>query len=68
MPSRSRTPSLALNADSYDAKTQAVDQLAALRDDRAIPILAAMAEGGLFVRESDGAAGDRRQAGAGLSV
>jgi urea transport system permease protein len=44
----------ALNAESYDAKAQAVDQLAALRDERAIPILAAMADGRLFVRESDG--------------
>ena len=46
---------LALDADSYDAKVQAVDQLAALGDDRAIPILTAMADGRLFARESDGA-------------
>ncbi|HZA66005.1 MAG TPA: urea ABC transporter permease subunit UrtB [Geminicoccaceae bacterium] len=45
---------LALNAGSYDAKVQAVDELAALRDERAIPILAAMEDGRLFVRESDG--------------
>jgi urea transport system permease protein len=43
-----------LNAESYDAKARAVDQLASLRDGRAIPILAAMADGRLFVRESDG--------------
>ena len=45
----------ALDADSYDAKTRAVEQLAALGDDRAIPVLAAMADGRLFVRASDGA-------------
>jgi urea transport system permease protein len=45
----------ALNADTYDAKIQAVDRLAALRDPRAIVILAAMEDGLLFVRESDGA-------------
>jgi urea transport system permease protein len=45
----------ALNADSYDAKAQAVERLAALGDERAIPILAAMADGRLFVRASDGA-------------
>jgi urea transport system permease protein len=44
----------ALNAASYDAKVAAVDRLAALHDDRAIPILAAMADGRLFVRQSDG--------------
>jgi urea transport system permease protein len=44
----------ALNADSYDAKMEAVEQLAALRDERAVPILAAMEDGRLFVRESDG--------------
>jgi urea transport system permease protein len=44
---------LILNAGSYDAKVEAVDQLAALRDERAIPILAAMEDGRLFVRESD---------------
>ena len=42
-----------LNADSYDAKVQAVDQLAALRDHRAIPILAAMEDGRLFVRAGE---------------
>jgi urea transport system permease protein len=45
---------LALNAGSYDAKVQAVDRLAALRDERAIPVLAAMADGRLFLRQSDG--------------
>jgi urea transport system permease protein len=44
----------ALNADSYDAKLAAVDQLAALRDERAIPVLTAMEEGDLYLRESDG--------------
>jgi urea transport system permease protein len=44
----------ALNADSYDAKLAAVDRLAALRDDRAIRVLAAMEDGRLFVRASDG--------------
>jgi urea transport system permease protein len=44
----------ALNADSYDAKVAAVDALAALRDERAIPVLSAMEEGDLYVRESDG--------------
>ena len=44
----------ALDADSYDAKLAAVERLAALRDDRAIRVLAAMEDGRLFVRASDG--------------
>jgi len=44
----------ALNGESYDAKLAAVDALAALRDERAIPVLNAMEAGDLFVRASDG--------------
>jgi urea transport system permease protein len=44
----------ALDAGSYDEKILAVDRLAGLEDDRAIPILAAMLDGRLFVREEDG--------------
>jgi urea transport system permease protein len=45
----------ALNAKSYDAKAQAVGALAALQDERAIPVLQAMLDARLFVREADGA-------------
>ena len=44
----------ALNADSYDAKAQAVETLAALQDERAVPVLQAMLDGRLFVRQADG--------------
>ncbi len=44
----------ALNANSYDAKTQALEALAALRDERAIPVLEAMLNARLFVHQTDG--------------
>ena len=43
----------ALNANSYDAKAQAVEALAALQDERAIPVLQAMLDGRLFVHQAD---------------
>ncbi|HEX6141824.1 MAG TPA: urea ABC transporter permease subunit UrtB [Geminicoccaceae bacterium] len=45
----------ALALGSYGDKAEAVDALAALGDDRGVPVLQAMADGRLFVREADGA-------------
>ncbi len=45
----------ALDASSYSAKAAAVDTLAALQDDRAVPVLQAMLQSRLFVHRTDGA-------------
>ena len=43
-----------LNATSFPDKVAAVETLAALGDDRAIPVLEAMTEGSLYARREDG--------------